>query len=164
MAEIVFRPPNAILYLSIGIVLAGIASVFLSKRETARRLVTLAVVVAVAGVLVIFTYRSSTLRVDEHGIALRGRTDVSIAWSEVTNAYHEPNLAFSPYRPAVRSRGVAIGTYRSGRFHLSNGDEAYVLAERTDQAVIFITDDLTYVFAPEQIQALVDAVNLYRSR
>ena len=89
---------------------------------------------------------------------------VTLVWGDVTNAYLEPNLQASPFRPTLRTRGVAIGDYRSGRFVLSNGNPARVLAERADQAVIIVTAELTYVFAPDDIDPLVDAVNRFYTR
>jgi hypothetical protein len=162
MAEITFSPPNAILYVAIGVFVVGVASTFLRKGETRRKVVGLAIVTVVAGALVLFLYRPVTLLVDSEGIRMSGINGVELQWDEVENAYLEANLPASPYRPTVRTRGAAVGDYRSGRFLLSNGDPARVMMERSDQAVIIVTEDLTYLFAPDDIDLLVAAINQYR--
>jgi len=162
MYEVVFRPPNAILFVAIGVVVVGLISAFLKKGETGRKIAALVIVIVVAGGLVLVLYRPVTLTVDADGITTSGLNGIEISWDEVDHAYYETNLVVSEYRPTVRSRGAAIGNYRSGRFILSNGNPARVLMERADQAVIIVTPDLTYLFAPRDVQSLADAVNEYR--
>ena len=164
MTEIIFRPPNAILYVAIGIFVIGVLSTLVKRGEWPRKLIALAIIVAVSGALVLVLYRPTTLSLDPEGIRLGGLRPVELKWSEVRNAYLESNLPASPYRPTLRTRGVALGDYRSGRFVLSNGDPARVMMERSDQAVIIVTSDLTYLFAPEEIDTLVAAVNQYYVR
>lgn len=162
MIEIIFRPPNAILLVAIGVVVVGLISVFLKKGEVARKIMALVIVVAVAGVLLLVLYRSTTLTVDENGLRTSGLSGIDLSWADIEHAYRETNLRFSEYRPTVRTRGVAMGEYRSGRFLLSNGDNAHVLMERTDQAAVVVTEELTYLFAPSEIEVLFDAINQFR--
>jgi hypothetical protein len=82
-----------------------------------------------------------------------------LTWDEVDHAFLETDLPSSEFRPTVRTRGAAVGEYRTGRFMLSNGLPARVLMERSDAAIVLVTDDLTYLFAPEEIDGLADAVN-----
>jgi len=162
MVEIVFRPPNVIILVAIGVVVVGLISVFLKKGEVSRKIMSLVIVVAVAGGLLLALYRSTTLTVDEDGLRTSGLSGMDLSWEEVEHAYLETNLGFSEYRPTVRTRGTAIGDYRSGRFLLSNGDSARVLMERADQAVVLVTAELTYLFAPSEIDVLADAISRFR--
>lgn len=162
MVEIVFRPPVVILILAIGVVVVGAAALLFKKNDTLRRIVGFVLVVIVAVAMILFLYRPTTVTVDETGISARGATSLRLTWDQILNAYHEPNLVVSPYRPTVRSRGVALGDFRTGRFLLSNGELARVLMERPDQAVILVTENLTYLFAPEAIEEMVAAINRFR--
>ena len=162
MIEIVFRPPNAILFVAIGVVVVGLISVFLKKGEVTRKIMALLILIAVAGGLLLGLYRPTTLTIDEDGLRMDGFRAADLSWDDVEHAYLETNLGFSEYRPTLRTRGIAIGKYRSGRFLLSNGDSAHVLMERTDQAVVIVTEELTYLFAPSEIGLLAEAINQFR--
>ncbi len=162
MIEITFRPPNAILFVAIGVVVVGLISVFLKRGKLARKLTVLVIVIAVAGGIVLVLYRSTTLTVGGEGLQMNGLSGIDLSWDDVEHAYLETNLGFSEYRPTVRTRGIAIGEYRSGQFLLSNGDSARVLMERSDQAVVIVTEELTYLFAPSEIEVLAEAINEFR--
>lgn len=162
MIEITFRAPNAILFVAIGVIVVGLISVFLKKGEVTRKIMALVIVTAVAGGLLLVLYRSTTLTVDGEGLRTNGLRPINLSWDEVEHAYLETNLGFSEYRPTVRTRGTAIGEYRSGRFLLSNGDSALVFMERSDQAVVIVTEELTYLFAPSEIDPLAAAINKFR--
>jgi hypothetical protein len=164
MVEIVFRPPAAILYVAIAIFVIGLVSTLIKKGEWGRKIIALVIIVVVAGALVLVLYRPRTLTVDEQGIRMSGINGIDLPWSRVDRAYLESNLPASPYRPTLRTRGVALGDYRSGRFVLSNGDPARVMMERADQAVIILTEELTYLFAPQEMELLVGAVNQFYTR
>lgn len=162
MVEFVFHPPNVILFLAIGIVAVSVVSVVLKKGSRSRKVIALAIVVAVAGVLLLAFYRPTTLTVDSDGVRTNGLRGVALTWADVEHAYFETNLRTSEYRPTVRTNGAAIGDFRTGRFLLSNGESAQVLMERSDQAVVLVTAERTYLFAPSRIDLLVDAINRYR--
>ena len=161
MVEIIFRPPIAILLVAIGIIVIGF-STLLSKREKGRKILGLVLTVVIGVSLAVFLYRPTTVTVDEAGVSTRGPTSIQLVWDEVRNAYLEANLPSSPYRPTVRTRGIALGDYRTGRFLLSNGDSGMVLMERADRAVVLVTDLRTYVLAPMDMDVLVDAINTFR--
>ena len=158
MAELVFRPPNALLFVALGIVAVGVISVFLKKGEVGRKVLSVAIVVVVAGAVLLFLYRSTTLTIDRTGVRATGTGAINLSWDEVDRVVLERNLATSEYRPTVRSRGVAIGSYRTGRFSLSNGSPGQVLMERSDQAAILVADDRTYLLAPEDTETLFEAI------
>ena len=159
--EFVFRPPAAILIVVGVVIAAAVASAFLKKGEIRRKItgITIAVVVGVA--LLVLLYRPVTLTVDADGVRTSGLNPIALTWDEVDHAFLETNLATSEFRPTVRTNGAAIGDYRTGRFMLSNGDRARVIMERSDSAVILITDELTYLFAPDEVDGLVEAVDTY---
>lgn len=162
MVQVVFHPPNVILFLAIGIVAVSAISVFLKKGSWSRKIIALVIVVAVAGGLLLVLYRPTTLTVDADGVRTDGLRGISLTWDQVEHAYFETDLRNSEYRPSVRTNGAAIGDFRTGRFLLSNGDSAQVLMERADQAVVLVTAERTYLFAPKQIDLLVEAINRYR--
>ena len=116
----------------------------------------------VLAALLIVLYRPVTLTVSPDGITTSGINPIELSWGEVSSAVFEPNLRTSEYRPTVRTRGVALGDYRTGRFLLSNGDSARVFMERLDRAVVVVTGELTYLFAPEEVEELAAAVDRYR--
>lgn len=162
MQEFVLSPPSAVLYLAGAILVVAIASIFLKKGEVVRKAIGVGIVIVVAVALVIFLYRPTTITVSPEGMDVDGAGGLEFGWDEVESAVYEPNLPTSPFRPTVRTRGVAVGPYRTGRFLLSNGDAARVFMEQSESAVVVRTSDLTYVFAPADAQGLAAAVDLYR--
>ena len=162
MEEFVLSPPSAVLYLAGAIVIVAIASIFLKKGEALRKAIGVGIVLVVAVALVIFLYRPTAITVSPDGVEVDGAGGLELAWDEVESAVYEPDLSSSPYRPTVRTRGVAVGPYRTGRFLLSNGDPARVFMEQSESAVVMRTSELTYVFAPADVQGLATAVDTYR--
>lgn len=162
MKEFVLSPPNAVLYIAGAVVLVAIASIFLKKGATIRKVIGVGVSILVVGGILFFVYRPVTIQVSEDGLVVRGAGGLELSWDEVESAVFEENLENSPFRPTVRTRGTAIGPYRTGRFLLSNGNSARVFMVQSNSAVIIRTDDLTYLFAPDDAEALAGAVDRYR--
>lgn len=162
MEEFLLSPPNTVLYVAGAILLVAVASVLLKRGRWKRKAVGLGIAVIVIAAVLFYVYRPVTIRVDETGVAVDGAGGLELAWDEVDSALFEPGLATSPYRPTVRTRGVAIGGYRTGRFLLSNGDRARVFMVQSEAAVVIRSGDLTYLFAPEEPQELAEAVDTYR--
>jgi hypothetical protein len=125
-----------------------------------RKALGIGITVLAVGVVVVIFYRPMTITVNREGISFTRATD--LRWEEVDSAVFEPNLPNSPFRPTVRTRGIAIGEFRTGRFLLSNGDRAQVFMEQSDSAVVLRTESLTYVLAPVDAAALAEAVDTYR--
>ena len=163
MQEFVLSPPVAVIYLAVGVVVVGVLSVLLKKGNRARKVIGVSIVAAVAAVIVVVFYRPVLITVGPDGVSVASLSPVTIPWSGVVNAYYEPNLQASPFRPTVRTGGIAIGSFRSGRFLLSNGEAARVFMERSDAAVILRTADLTWLFAPRDVEGLARAVAEYRT-
>lgn len=162
MKEFMLSPPNTVLYVAGAILLVAIASILLARGSWVRKGTGLGIAVLVIGAVLFYVYRPVTIAVDEHGIEVEGAGGLDLSWDEVDSAVFEPDLATSPFRPTVRTRGVAIGGYRTGRFLLSNGDRARVFMVQSDAAVVVRADGTTYVFAPDEVRALADAVDRYR--
>lgn len=161
MVEIVFRPPVAILLVALGVVVVGIVAAFMKKGESGRKVTSIVIVLAVAGGMLVFLYRATTLTVDAAGLEVSGTISADLDWADVDVVVLERNLGGSEFRPTVRTRGASAGSYRSGRFTLANGASAQVLMERTDQAAVLVAGDLTHVFAPAEIDVLFDALREY---
>ncbi|MFW5742870.1 MAG: PH domain-containing protein [Spirochaetota bacterium] len=162
MKVFVLSPPNAVLYVAGAVLLVAVASILLKRGAWKRKAIALGIAVLVVAAILFYVYRPVTIRVDETGIEVDGAGGLELPWREVDSAVFEPDLATSPYRPTVRTRGVAIGGYRTGRFLLSNGDRARVFMVQSDAAVIVRTAELTCVLAPDDVRALADAVDAYR--
>lgn len=162
MKEFVLSPPTAILYFSAAVLAVVVLSVLLKRGEPVKKAIGLGIAVVVLGLVVLVFYRPTTIAVDADGISIRGPGGTQLSWSEVESAVYEPNLPTSPFRPTVRTRGIAIGEYRSGLFLLSNGNRARVSMEQSDSAVVLRTPDLTYLLAPDDATGLAAAINEYR--
>jgi hypothetical protein len=141
-----------------------VVTVLLRKGERRRKITAVVIAVIVAGALLLVLYRPVTLTVGPEGVTTSGINSIDLSWNEISQAYLESNLPRSEYRPTVRTRGAAIGQYRTGRFLLSNGDSARVFMERSDAAVILVTADLTYLLAPEDVEGLAEAVDRFYTR
>ncbi len=163
MKEFVLSPPPAVLYFSAAVLAVVVLSVLLKRGAPVKKAIGLGIAVVVLGAIVVIFYRSTTIAVDRDGISARGPGGVELAWSEVESAVYEPNLPTSPFRPTVRTRGIAVGGYRAGVFLLSNGNRARVIMEQSETAVALRTPDLTYLLSPEDAAGLAAAINEYRT-
>lgn len=163
MEEFVVSPPNTLLYIIAGILVVGLASVLLHRGDRRKKITALAVLIVVSAGLLLFLYRPTRIEVDADGVAISGRITEEFTWSQVESALFEPNLPVSEWRPTVRQVGAAIGSYRTGRFLLSNGNPAQLAMERDDSTVILRTADTTYLLAPPDVEALAQAINSYRT-
>ncbi len=162
MKEFMLSPPNTVLYVAGAVLLVAVASILLKRGQWVRKGIGLGIAVIVIAAVLFYVYRPVTIVVDEAGIEVDGAGGIELSWEEVDSAVFESALATSPFRPTVRTRGVAVGGYRTGVFLLSNGDRARVYMVQSDAAVIVRTAELTYVFAPDDVRALADAVDEYR--
>jgi hypothetical protein len=162
MKEFMLSPPNTVLYVAGAVLLVSLATILLTRGAWKRKAVGLGIAVVVVAAVLFSVYRPVTIRVDEAGIEVDGAGGLELRWEQVDSAVYEPNLATSPFRPTVRTRGVAIGGYRTGRFLLSNGSRARVFMVQSGAAVVVRTEELTYVFAPDEAKELADAVDAYR--
>ena len=162
MEEFVISPPAAVIGTAVVLLVVTLAGVTLWKR-TGRQRITASViaVLAIAALLFAF-YRPATIRVHPEGIEILERGTVSLSWAEVSSAVFVTDLRVSPFRPTVRTRGFALGEYRTGRFLLSNRESAQVFMEQSQQAVVVRTRDLVYVLAPRDAAGLARAVDRYR--
>ncbi|MFW6289027.1 MAG: PH domain-containing protein [Spirochaetota bacterium] len=163
MKEFVLSPPPAILYFSAAVLAVVVLSVLLKQGQPVKKAIGLGIAVVVLGLVLLVFYRPTTIAVDSEGISIRGPGGTELGWSEVDSAVYEPNLATSPFRPTVRTRGIAIGEYRAGMFLLSNGNRARVSMEQSEAAVVLRTSDLTYVLAPDDAAGLAGAIDEYRT-
>jgi hypothetical protein len=162
MEEFVVSPPNTLLYIVAGILVLGLASTFLKRGDRKKKLSALVTLVVIAAALVGFLYRPIRITVDPEGISISGRLSRDLAWSQVNSALFEPNLPDSQWRPTVRQMGAAVGSYRTGRFLLSNSEPARVAMEREDATVIIQTADETLLLAPANVEELAAAIGRYR--
>lgn len=162
MEEFVVSPPNTLLYIIVGILVVGVTSVLLKRGDRRKKITGLVILVVVSGALLLFLYRPIRIEVDADGVAISGRINEELAWSRVESALFEPNLPASEWRPTVRQVGAAIGSYRTGRFLLSNGESAQLAMERADATVVLRTAETTYLLAPPDVEALAQAIDQYR--
>jgi hypothetical protein len=162
MHEFVISPPPGILIVAGAIILLSVATMFIKRGSTRRKLTSIGIAIAVAVGLSIYVYRPVSIAVDEDGLTVRGPGGVSLSWADVESATFDTNLRNSPYRPTVRTRGIAVGDYRRGRFLLSNGRPAQVFMAQPDAAVVILTGDLVYLLAPDDVDALAGAIDTFR--
>ena len=163
MYEFVIRPPVVILIAATVIALAGAIAVVARKDRGTSTWVGLGVAVVAAFAIIAFLYRPVTIRVDQDAVSILGPGGAVLPWEEVTSAVYAADLRNSPWRPTVRTSGIALGDYRSGRFLLSNGRSARVFTEQTISAVIIQTADAVFLIAPHQVIRLRDAVDVSRT-
>ena len=162
MKEFLISPPSVVLYLAGAAVLVALLAALRKKSSAARKAVGIGITVVVAGMIVLLFYRPVTITVARDGVAVSGIGGVDLGWDEVESAVFVPDLRSSPFRPTVRTRGIAIGEYRSGRFLLSNGDPARVFMVQSQSAVVLRTVTLTYVLSPGDVDGLARAIDTYR--
>jgi hypothetical protein len=156
--DFVIRPPSFMLLILAGVV--GIALFSLLRRQVTmvRRIVSIAIVVVVCGVILLVAYRPRHLLVDGQGLRIGTAANQSLDWSAVTGAHLVPDLGSSPWALVARTGGTSMGEYQSGWFKLRNGASAYVLMEAGSAAVVVEGDGKTFVYAPKDFAAFADEV------
>ena len=156
--DFLIRPPSFMLLILAGV--AGIALFSLARRQmtAVRRVVSIAVVIVVCGVILLVANRPRHLVVDGQGVRSGTAANLSIEWTAVTSARLVADLDSSPWAPVARTGGTAMGEYRSGWFTLRNGVSANVLIEAGGAAVIIEGDGKTFVYAPKELALFTDEV------
>jgi hypothetical protein len=156
--DFVIRPPSFMLLMLAGVV--GIALFSLLRRQVTvvRRVVSIAVVIVVCGVILLVTYRPRHLVVDGQGVRIGTAANQSVDWTAITSARLVTDLDSSPWALVARTGGTSMGDYRSGWFKLRNGASAYVLMEAGGAAVIVEGDGKTFVYAPKDLAVFADEV------
>lgn len=162
MEEFVISPPAAVLYVAGAVLIVAVVSIALTKGSFVRKGIAMGIVLLVLAAALAFFYRPVTISVDGDGMAVSGVGGARLAWDQVTSAVYVPDLRASPFRPTVRTRGFALGEYRSGRFLLSNGEAARVIMEQSRHAVIVRTAERVYVLGPQNAERLAAAVDRHR--
>lgn len=161
----VFEPALSLLIVSAILVLAGIFGLLLPRRNPARKIIGLALVLVIVGVMV-SRYRTAELTVDDVGIVADTYGRPTIPWSEVEQVSFIDTLSESRYapRPGVGSffRVIGYGRARYGRFSAAGSDPALFAVQRVDgEAVVVTTQAGTYVLAPSDPQGLALAIAEY---
>ncbi len=162
MEEFMISPPAVILYVAGAVLVVAVAGIAATKGSFARKGIRMGIVVLLLAAVLSYFYRPVTITVDEDGLAISGVGGAELGWEQVTSAVYVPDLRTSPYRPTVRTRGFALGEYRSGRFLLSTGEAARVIMEQSRHAVVVRTAERVYVLGPRNAERLAAAVDRHR--
>ena len=160
--EFVIRPPAVILVAAAIVLLVALALLLRTRVRGVRRWIAPVIVALTAGMIVLLLYRPVTIRVGGDGLSLSGQADVSLSWAQIESAVYAPDLPNSPFRPTVRTAGIAIGEYRAGRFLLSNGSAARVFMAQSRSSVVVRGDGGLLLLAPVDVVGLKDAFNRHR--
>ena len=159
-----FDPPSGLIYVVVGLAVAVLGSLVLSRRSPARKIVGFVVAAAMVGVLLTRSYRISTssLTIDDDGIVADIETKGRISWTDVGQAIYLPDVSASKYRPTrPTSPFTALGSLKAryGWYRLINGDRALFAVERPHgPGVAIVARDTIYVLAPNDVQGLAKAV------
>ncbi|SHE85177.1 PH domain-containing protein [Alkalibacter saccharofermentans] len=131
-----------------------------SDRKSKKAVLELGIMVAVALLTVGLYVAMRFLNVVEiedgslKAVFLTGFKSVEIAQVDMTDVYIIDWKADRQYAPARRIMGTSIGSFREGRFTLSNGDRAYLLANGSRVLVVKTRDDI-YFFGPDEFEEFV---------
>lgn len=159
-----FDPPRILLVIAAFILIAAVASVVLSTRHPARKIlgVVLAAVFVTFLLVRFYTIGASSLAIDSTGIVGHLDGEPEIPWSGVDEAIYVADLSESDYRPTrPTSMFEAIGSLnaRYGSYELADGDIAFVALERVrGAAVVVTTPDAIYLFGPHDVQGFAKAI------
>ncbi len=162
MEEFVISPPAAILYVAAATLSVAVVSVALTKGTLVRKGIAMGIVLLALAASLAFFYRPVTISVDGDGLTISGVGGAQLGWDQVTSAVYVSDLRASAFRPTVRTRGFALGEYRSGRFLLSNGEAARVITEQSRHAVVVRTAERVFLLGPENAERLAAAVDRHR--
>jgi hypothetical protein len=158
---IVFHPPVLLPLILGGAMLVVIVAALLKRDPLWKKLLAIGLGLAVCGGVLLWMYRDTHLVVGDAGIRADTYGAVSIPWGEVKSAVVVSDLAGSPYAPKMRTNGSSIGDSRSGWFRLADGSSAFLTTERSDKALVITTAGTTYIFAPRDLDAFVEAVAVH---
>jgi hypothetical protein len=161
--EIILPVPHFLLFIMLGIFIIVTASMLLKKAHSGVKIAIIIVAAALCCVVLFFFYRESKLVVSDQGIYTNTYGEVMIRWDEVDRVLVVDHLRESEYNPQYKVWGFDLGDIGYGDFRLRNGKVAYIFVQNRLKGLVIEAGEKIYLFAPENVDTLIDAVKRYTS-
>jgi hypothetical protein len=161
--EIILPAPHFLIFIMLGIFIVITASILLKKGGLAVKITIIILTAVLCCVVLFFFYRETKLIVSDEGIYTNTYGEVMIPWEKVDRALVVNNLRDSEYNPQYKVCGFDLGEIGYGDFQLRNGKTAYIFVQNRSMGLVIFSGEKIYLFAPEDIDALVHAVKQYVS-
>ena len=153
---ITFSPGSSLIIL-FGVILAVVIILMIRRPgQTNQKLLSIVIMLVVFAVVYFMMGRPSEMLVDEDGIHSDAYGKINFSWSDVSEAEIIEDYTKTNWKPSIKINGVGMMNFKAGRYRLSNGSVARILTQQTDKAVVFITDEATYLIAVDEIDALIE--------
>ena len=133
----------------------------LRPGKRGQKLLSIGILVVICSVVYFMFGRPAEVIIDKAGIHSEAYGKINFEWSEVQQAEVIDDYKETEWKPSVRLNGLGLPGFRSGRYRLSNGKQAKVLTQKSEDAVIFQTDEDLYIFAINEHDRFLTIVSQY---
>ena len=159
--SITINPGNSFL-IFFGIIIAIVVVLMILKPgQGSRKILSLIILIAAFAAVYFLFGRPSDIIIDDSGVHLNAYGRINFSWSEVTEAEIIEDYMNTEWRPKVKISGSGMIGFKAGRYRLSGGNTAKILTQKSDKAVIFITDDEIYLLAVDETDKLIETASKY---
>ena len=142
------------------IVLTLVVLLMIFKQGKRRQKITsLVILIAAFAVLYLFFGRGAEIRIDSAGIESTAYGGINFEWDDIIDAEIIENYRQSGWKPVIKLNGSSFPGFKTGRFRLANKENAKILTQKSEDAVIFRTDEELYLFAVDQHDKFIDYVS-----
>jgi energy-coupling factor transporter transmembrane protein EcfT len=159
--EIIFPAPQFLLWVVLGVFAISVPAVFLKKGKWLIKIISIALITIICGVLLFFFYRETKLAVTDEGIYSNNYGEFTIKWGEIDKLFVINDLKNSEYKPTIRTNGYASGETGFGWFSLKNGKSARVVLQTRGKCLVVLAGGRTFLFAPKNFDAFIRAIGKY---
>ena len=138
-----------------------ILTMLLKKGDRNKKIISLIILIAVFIFLFISFGRPSEIVVNENGVNSDVYGKIAFNWRDVEKAIYIEDYQDSPYKPTLKINGTAVKGFRAGKFRLESGESVKIVTQNSEDAALFYTSGGTYLFAVDQLKALIDIAEDY---
>ena len=147
---------GSFLFIIFGAVFAvTLLAMLLKKGDRQKKIISLVIFIVVFVFIFIFFGRPSEIVINETGIESNVYGRIVFSWSDVDSAEYIKNYQETEYKPSLKLNGTAMKGFRAGKFKLTGGDTVKLVTQTSEDAVIFRTSEGSYLFAVDELDALM---------
>ena len=150
---------GSFLFIIFGAIFAvTVLTMLLKKGDTRKKIISLTILIVVFISVFYFFGRPSEIVIGDNGINSDVYGKISFSWDDVESARYIENYQETGYRPVMKLNGTAVQDFRAGKFRLSNKETVKLVTQKSDNAVLFVTDKETYLFAVDELDEMLKIV------
>ncbi len=145
------------LLIAFGIIFAVIVLMMLLRPgQRGKKIISIVILIVVFCVVYFMFGRPGEISISDTGVKSTVYGKIEFTWDEVRSAELVKDYQNTDWRPTIKINGSAFPGFRAGRFRLANGDMAKIVTQKSGDAVIFRTENDTYLFAVDDMDKLTE--------